>query len=493
MERENISTDLLRLAILLMEHNSDFGYVINCRKLHQTLQRKGEWEGKTYSTMSRFVEKSLVNNEETKIALHKLQRDYHIFDFLQSEEYAQINYDCVFIIKENLKFLEEIYYLLKESLPDPETVLADASQFDEFVENSRNLALSLDLIPNLCTLKEWLILILDIRRQQLLIKESKIEEFGDSTIKQQPDRILDFEEFKILILVFAKFLFVKFSNIFPLLEETYLQQLLWYMFLKAVNNPRFSLDPSQKKLNYKLDSNVLAQLAQTKQRPDHLAESSLMAHLTDLFLIFANNFSRVGHPHLLLDSNKLLKHKRFSSDAAWITPCINSHDSDFQTFLEVLKRLLHLQTDTPKISSELTQFLNNKDFSHSFKIRAYVEDLPYLQESLLVSIKRLFGKYSTDDEHLHVMDFLFLCQHSEVIPSIFTNRQVMTLFYYFNLRTAQNSSLGLKDVFLADNFYYVDFIDFIRLLIEIANALIGGTIKISNEDKLKMLFKRFFK
>lgn len=492
MKKEPISAEQLRLSILLMEHDPDFGYVINCRRLHTELAIKQPFQGKTYATMSRFIEKQLITPEQTHIVLKQMQKDYDIFAFLRSEAYFNINYECVFIIKENLKFLEEIYGLLREHLPDPERVLADPLEFDRFVETSRGLALNLELIPNLCTLKEWLVLILDIRRQQKILEESQVEDFNLKG-KQTPDKILDFEEFKILVLLFAKFLFVKFSNLFPLLEETYLQQLLWYMFLKAVNNPKFGLDGSQKKLNYKLENNVLSQLAQTRQRPDHLAEEGLREHLTTLFLLFANNFSRVGHPHLLLDSNKLLRHPRFARDAGWIAACVNSHDSDFKTFLEVLKRLLNLAKGSEEYRVEISDFLKHDGFTHTFRIRSYVDDLPFLDEKLLVKIKRSFGKYSTDDEHLHVMDFLFLCQHSQIVPSIFTNRQIMTLFYYFNLRSAQREGLAIAQVFHPDHFYYVDFIDFIRLLIEISNALIGGTIKISNEDKLKMLFKRFFK
>ena len=493
MKKKGISPKLLRLSILLMEHDPEFGYVINCERLHKLSKKKEPFTQKKYATLGRFIEKKLINEENSEVILNKLEKNYQIFDFFNSKTYNSINYDSIFIIKENLNFLEEIYDLVRQDLPDPETLLADPSQFNKFVESSRKLALGLELIPNLCSLKEWLVLVLDIRRSQKILQQTM--KYTDWTLegKEEPDRILDFEEFKILVMLFGKYMFQKFTHIYDYHEETYLQQLLWYMFLKAINNPSYDLDESQKMMNYKLKDNILAQLSKTRLRPDHLFEEGLHENITNLFMIFANNFSRVGNPHLLLDSNKLLKHPKFSKDWHWITAYVNGHDSDYFTFLEVLKRMLNLRKQSASYHTSINDFLNAPEFNHKFQIHNYTEHLPYLEESLLLKIKRLFGSYSTNDEHLHVMDFLFMCQHFNVVPQIFTNRQVMIIFYYFNLCSGQKAFDKIQKIFDPEFFYYIDFIDFIRILIEISDALIGQTIQIDSEQKLVMLFKKFFR
>jgi hypothetical protein len=476
-----------------MEHDTEYGYVINCERLHKLIKRKVPFTGKKYATLGRFIEKNLISENETEETLRKLHKNFQIFDFFKSKEYQEVNYDCVFIIKENLTFLEEIYSLIKVNLPDPETVLADASQFNSFVEENRKLALGLDLIPNLCSLKEWLVLLLSVRRsQKILQRNAKFEEFTIEG-KEETDKILDFEEFKVLVLIFGKYMYFKYTHIYDYKEETYLQQLLWYMFLKAVNNPEYDLDESQKVMNYKLEDNILVQLNKTKLRPDHLFEEGILDNLLELFLIFANNFSRVGNPHLLLDSNKLLRHPRFQNDWHWITSYVNGHDSDFFTFLEILKRMINLRKQSSTYTTSINDFLGSPDFSRKFSIRSYTQNLPFLEEKLLVKIKRLFSMYSTNDEHLHVMDFLFMCQHFNVVPQIYTNRQIMIIFYYFNISNGKRQFRKVEKIFDAENFYYVDFIDFIRMLIEISDALIGKTIIMDQEQKLKILFKKYFR
>lgn len=493
MISSQLSAKMLELGILLMEHDAEFGYVINCERLHKLVRRKGPFTGKKYATLGRFLEKRLVNEDEGGDVLRQLHRNYQMFDFFQSREYQEVNYDCVFIIKENLTFLEEMYQLVRTDLPDPEIVLADAGEFNSFVERNRRVALSLDLIPNLCSLKEWLVLVLSVRRsQKMLQRNAKFDEFTLEG-KSQVDRTLDFEEFKVLILVFGKYLFFKYTHIYDYKEETYLQQLLWYMFLKAVNNPQFDLDESQKVMNYKLGDNILVQLNKTRLRPDHLFEEGILDNLTELFLIFANNFSRVGNPHLLLDSNKLLRHPRFRGDSHWIMSYVNGHDSDFFTFLEILKRMINLRKESSTYNKSINDFLGSPEFSMAFTIRSYRANLPFLEEKLLVRFKRLFSMYSTNDEHLHVMDFLFMCQHFNVVPQIFTNRQVMIIFYYFNLMNGRSQFKKVEKIFDPENFYYVDFIDFIRMLIEISDALIGKTITMDHEQKLKILFKKYFR
>ena len=287
MISSQLSSKLLKLSILLMEHDSEFGYVINCERLHKLGKHKAPFTGKKYATLGRFVEKNLVAEDELEQILRKLQKNYQIFDFFKSKEYKEVNYDCVFIVKENLTFLEEIYSLVKHNLPDPEKVLADLGEFNSFVEQNRKLALGLDLIPNLCSLKEWLILLMSVKRsQKVLQKNAKFDEFTLEG-KEKADQILDFEEFKVLVLIFGKYMFFKYTHIYDYKEETYLQQLLWYMFLKAINNPEYDLDESQKVMNYKLENNILVQLNKTKLRPDHLFEEGILENLTDLFLIFA--------------------------------------------------------------------------------------------------------------------------------------------------------------------------------------------------------------
>ena len=493
MISSQLSSKMLKLSILLMEHDSEYGYVINCERLYKLKKQKAPFTGKKYATLGRFIEKKTLSENETELVLKKLEKNYQIFEFFNSQEYEEVNYDCVFIIKENLTFLEEIYILIKENLCDPESVLADASKFDAFVELNRKLALGLDLIPNLCSLKEWLVLLLSVRKSQKFLKKTaKFEEFNVEG-KEVADKILDFEEFKVFVLIFAKYMFFKYTHIYDYKEETYLQQLLWYMFLKAVNNPQYDLDESQKVMNYKLEDNILVQLNKTKLRPDHLFEEGILDNLDELFIIFANNFSRVGNPHLLLDSNKLLRHPRFRNDWHWITSYVNGHDSDFFTFLEILKRMINLRKQSSTYNNSINEFLGSPDFSRSFLIRSYTVNLPFLDEKLLVLIKRLFSMYSTNDEHLHVMDFLFMCQHFNVIPQIYTNRQVMILFYYFNLMNGKKQFKKVDKIFEPENFYYVDFIDFIRILIEISDSLIGKTLNMDQEQKLRILFKKYFR
>ena len=493
MEPIRLNPRMLELGILLMEHDTEFGYVINCERLHKLARKKAPFTGKKYATLGRFIEKDLIQEDETEDILRRLQRNYQIFEFFKSEIYKQVNYECIFIVKDNLTFLQEIYSLAKDDMPDPERVLADPSEFNLFVEQNRKLALGLELIPNLCSLKEWLVLLLSVKKsQKLLQKNAKYEDFTVEN-KKEIDQFLDFEEFKVFVLIFGKYMFFKYTHIYDYKEETYLQQLLWYMFLKAINNPEYDLDESQKVMNYKLEDNILVQLNKTKLRPDHLFEEGILDNLTELFLIFANNFSRVGNPHLLLDSNKLLRHVRFANDRHWISSYVNGHDSDFYTFLEILKRMVNLRKQSSTYKSSIQDFLSSPDFSHQFVVRSYTKNLPFLDEKLLVKIKKLFSMYSTNDEHLQVMDFLFMCQHFNVIPQIFTNRQVMILFYYFNLMTSKSQIKKVHQIFEPENFYYIDFIDFIRILIEIADSLIGKTINMDQEQKIKILFSKYFR
>jgi hypothetical protein len=443
--------------------------------------------------LGRFIEKNLVPEDTSDEILRKLQRNYQIYDFFKSKQYKDVNYDCIFIIKDNLTFLEEIYSLVRESFPDPERVLADPTEFNLFVEQNRKLALNLELIPNLCSLKEWLVLLMSVKRSQKLLENNA--KFEDFTVegKKHADKVLDFEEFKVFVLIFGKYMFYKYTHIYDYKEETYLQQLLWYMFLKAINNPEYDLDESQKVMNYKLEDNILVQLNKTKLRPDHLFEEGILDNLNELFLIFANNFSRVGNPHLLLDSNKLLRHPRFQDDWHWITSYVNGHDSDFFTFLEILKRMINLRKKSSSYNASINDFLNSDDFSKKFVIRSYTNNLPFLDEKLLIKIKKLFSMYSTNDEHLQIMDFMFMCQHFNVIPQIYSNRQVMIIFYYYNLMSGKQQIKKVQKIFEPENFYYIDFIDFIRILIEISDSLIGKTIKMDHEQKIKILFKKYFR
>lgn len=423
--------------------------------------------------------------ENTKSGQFSLGAPDALDGFESSQLFSSIKHETLSIIKNNNQFLEEMYLMIRERLPDPLS-LKMGRNFNDFADTILLLAESLGLTPNLLSDQEFV---------QLYVLSRRMRRFLDSFGPEEDDPKLsdylyDFNEFKMLVVTLAKYFCQKFGHIYKFYEETFLQNLLWFFFITLINDPQFNIDKKMYYFNQNKEENILFQLSRTNLSSIGSLDSYLHENLEHIFLIFANNFSKVGNPHLLLDIKKLLAVPDFKGQSAWISKYLRSNYLDFTTFIEFLKHVLYVK---PKSSASdfkevFDKFVVDNDLQENTFMISPPGKLPPLDEQIVYKIKYLFKKFSANGTVVYVMDFLFMAKETRIVPDIMTNRDVMTLFFQQSIRRSLSHGKKLSEIMEADNIYYVNIEDFAKLLLEAAERLVLDTLPLDVEEKLKILF-----
>lgn len=407
--------------------------------------------------------------------------------FPDSPLFLNINPESVAIFKNNQKFLSEMYVLIRERLPDPLSIKL-GRKFDEYAEIILGLADSIGITPNLLSETEFLHLYWLSRNMKKVLDDS-LPEFEKPKLT---DYFYDLDEFKMLTITLAKYFCFKFSHIYPQHEETFLKNLLWFYFINLVNNPQYNIDSNMNFFHSTKEANILFQLSQTNLSSENSFSQYLQANIEQLFLIFANNFSKMGNPHLLLDSKKLTLIPTFRNQSQWIMKFLSSNVPNFENFIEFLKHVLYVK---PKGTIEdfqkiFDKFVTENGLVITTQMVTPVGKMPPLDENLVNKIKFLFKKFSANGSVVYVMDFLFMTKETGIVPSILCNREVMILFFQQVIRRSIALGKKLPEIMDADNFYYANIEDFAKILLEAAERLIAQTLPLDSEEKLKILFNR---
>lgn len=477
----------LKLFILLMEQNSSKNWVVYSKKLSFYLKNKKVIENYKELDLTLFFQFCEINFEEIKSILFSLKKNYDIFKFIKTDLFRDINYESLLIFKNNNEFLKDMYNIVKENLLDPDNLKRDKELMQIFVDKYKEFSNDVELIPNLCSLKEILILIIEIKGMKLILNENLIlEQNGDLEIN------LDFEEFKIMILIFGKYMYFKFQNIYNYHEETYLQNLFWYLFLKLINNDKMEIDDDLKSFNKKIDKNIFYQLNNIKIRPDHVFEEGILEKIEEIFLIFGNHFSNFGNPYLNLDIRKLKKTPLFQKNIKWIKSLIKIPKPDFQTFLQILKSIIDLSKQNSTYESSLKKFVDENKLKNNIFLKTDFESIPPLSSSNWDSLQRLFIKYSVNKKKIYIMDFYFMCKEYKIVPILYSNRQLMVIFYQCNIRKLKKS-LKLDFIFDPLNFYYLDFESFCFIFLEFAYEFIENSLTMDPDQQLTILFNKIIR
>lgn len=482
-----IDQSALKVFILLMEPDQD-RWVVSTRRL---LARAGERSPSPNTADTQLTYEEFLDYEESRkidmVSVYKsLCVENPIFGFIFSDGFHRINHESIVIVRNNQSFLQQLYEAFSAIFLDPIDLTWRPGNFSKFADGFARFAYSLDLAPNLVSLKDLLLLVVYVKRyRELNAKEAKLE-------TQEQARIFTFEEFKTLLVILNKYLQFKYTEIYNLHEETYFSNLLWYLLLKASNNDELDFDKRTRVYNDRAEENIFFQLNKIDLRADHELEVGIMTNLELLFLVFANNYAIVGNPQLTLDSKALFKSPFFKSHSEWIGSYLENKvgKGDFNDFLDVLSKAISVRKQGITKEAEFTKFVQDHSNSLQTQLATNYKQLPKLNENILRKVKRLFSRFAVDDSSLYVMDFLFLCKEYGVVPNQYTNKQIMTLFYQANIRELIERKSKRADVLNPKVFCYVNLNTFLKLLAEISENFLGGALQLDFDGKVELLFSK---
>jgi hypothetical protein len=241
-----------------------------------------------------------------------------------------------------------------------------------------------------------------------------------------------------------------------------------------------------------MDENIFFKLSKVDLRSDKALEADIVDNMELLFLVFANNFATVGNPQLLLDSKALLRAEPFKQHAHWIKSFLETTPSkaDFAVFLEVLIKVVSIRSRSASKESQFRRFVEDHSYNLTVQLATNYPTIPKLREELSRKIKRLFSKFAVDKDSLFVMDFMFLCKEFGIVPTQYTNKQAMTLFFQASLRDLLPRLRKREDLTDPQRFLYVSQEVFVRLLVEVAENFLGGALQLDFEGKLDLLFSK---
>ena len=470
-----------------MEKNSENKWVVFAHKFALYIKNKKLLENYKELNLETFYQYCENNFEEIKIILNSQEKNYDIFKFSKTKLFRDINYESLLIFKNNNEFLKDMYAIVKENLVDPDNIKVDKNIFQVFIEKYNEFSKDIDIIPNLCSLKEIVLMVIDIKGMKLVLNENLILEKDGNF-----DIYLDFEEFKILILIFGKYMFFKFKNIYDYHEETYLQNLFWYLFLKLINNEKMQIDDGLKSFNKKINKNIFYQLNNTNIRPDHIFEQGILEKIEEIYLIFGNHFSNFGNPHLHLDIKKLTKMYLFQKHTKWIKSFVKTPKADFHTFIEILKHVIDLRKENINYESSLEKFIDDNKLENKIYLKNEFETIPPLSSNNWDCLQRLFVKYSINKEKIYIMDFYFMCKDYKIVPILYSNRELMIIVYQTNIRRLKKK-MDLDYIFKPLNFYYIDFEAFCFIILEFAYKFIENSLQMDPDQQLSILFNKIIR
>ena len=482
-----MSDPSLKLFILLMERAENNNWFVSRDILDALTDLDNNNKIPERIGLKDFLDLSSEEVIDQVALFDKVGKDFAVCNFRESKQFNEHNYESSIILKNNKEFVKELYNMLDQQLSDPEIILEDFNNFQSFADCYARIGLDLGLLPRLFTLKEFLLLVLEVKGLRASLTKTNMN------IKKDFDKFLDLEELKVLVLLFAKFAVFKYGEETEASEEAFLQDLLWLLFLQLVNNPEFNVDDSLKAYNHKRETNLFYKLESSQVRPQHQFEETIIPQLEELFIVFANHFSKLQNPHLVLDIKKLCNVQPFKSHSVWIKKFVNSPSSDFSTFIQVLKYVLDQSQNGLSYQRELDLLLEELNRDLPLKMGTNYLELPTLDFEIVNQCKKLFKKYAFDKEFVYAREFFFFCKNSDIIPLVFSNKETLILFYQCNIRKLVRFCDSLSDFFNEKNFYYISLDDFVRLLLEIAFKFVEGMVATDANTQLKVLFKKVIK
>ena len=476
---------------LLLKEKKEQEWVLPIRKLKKhTLQiNQIDFKEHNFLTFPQFLKFGVQNQINHTSIFQSLCSTFPIFDFIFSQDFQKISHEIIVLIRDNHEFLREFYQSFEKELLDPIDLSRNPNLFHVFVDGFSHLGMATDILPNLISLKEFLLLVVYVKRHRdLNIKESKPETPDEAAV-------FTFDEFKTLLVILNKYLRFKYLKIYDLHEETYLSNLLWYLFLKLVNNKQMQIDPQLKVHNQKADQNFFFQLNKFDLNADAKLEVQMIQNLELLFLLFSNHFSNVGNPELVLDLKSFGKAKGFEQHVEWIKSFNASIQGKavFPDFLTILTKVVSIRRENVSKDSVFQQFIENNSYSIKTQLETEYKDIPKLKEDLNRKVKSLFSKFTVKSGNMYVMDFIFMAKKYEIVPNQYNNKQIMVLFYQANLRDLLKRFKTKNDIFEVNNFFYINLTIFVKLLVEIAENFIGGAIYLDFEEKLELMFSKIIR
>ena len=473
----------LKVFILLMERDGSNYQVQASRIRHYVNDQAAEGHrGQVYG-FPEFARMNLSHKVDLAGLFKNLCASFPIFDFIFSEDFGRINNESIVIVRNNQEFLKELYDTFAKDLVDPADLASHPEKINAFVEGFAKVGYETDLLPNLINLKELLLLVVYVKRY----RDLNIRERHDDS-----DQVFTFDEFKTLVVILNKYLLFKYRSVFDLHEETYLSNLLWYLFLGMVNNESLNVDPQMKVYNQKGDDNIFFKLNKVDWRSSSELEAGIVGNLELLYLLFANNFSSVGNPQLTIDAKSFAKAKGFEQHSEWIKSYLQTSvgKGGFNDFLDIVAKVVSIRRDNSSKESEFNRFLQQNAFDLNTQLQTNYTHIPTLREELGRKVKRLFAKYAIEGGGMYVMDFVFFAKEFGIVPGQYTNKQIMILFYQMVIRESLKKFKRRRDIFAASNLFYASQDLFVKLLVEVSENFIGGAIRLDFEEKLEVLFAK---
>lgn len=482
-----IDQSALKVFILLMEPEQD-RWVVSTRRL---LARAGERSLASQTADSLLAYEEFLNFEAARnvdmVSVYKsLCVENPIFEFIFSDGFHQINHESIVIVRNNQAFLQQLYDAFSTDFLDPIDLAWRPSNFSKFADGFARFSFSLELSPNLISLKDFLLLVVYVKRyRELNAKEAKAE-------TPEQAKIFTFEEFKTMLVILNKYLQFKYRDIYNLQEETYFSNLLWYLLLKASNNDELDFDKRTRVFNDRAAENIFFQLNKIDLRPDKELEDGIMINLELLYLVFANNYAIVGNPQLVLDPKALFKSPFFKLHSDWISNYLenNVRKGDFNDFLDVLSKAISVRKQGITKEAEFTKFIQEHSSTLQVQLATNYEQLPKLKEETLRKVNRLFSRFAVENSFVYVMDFLFMCKEFGIVPNQYTNKQILTLFYQANIRELNGPRKRRANVLNPKLLCYVNLSTFLKLLAEVSENFLGGALQMDFGGKLELLFSK---
>lgn len=478
----------LKLFIVLMEDKQNM-ITINAGRLEKLLNEEifaDKHDEITYEQFDTFCKDGTVNTDTLYRAVKK---DFNVFEYSELPDFDSFDTEATTIIKNNNKFLKELLNLGKPMLLNVNKAKAGNAELTEVLGGYSKFSTEMELVPNLISLKEFMVIVLLAKERS----EMGAHNFTVTLAGDTKKKAMGFSELKVLVLLLAKYLYLKFRHVYNYQEETFIQHLLWYLFLKVVNNPKMNMDDTLKSYNSKMENNIIYHLSSTMLRPSHLFEEEVIQRLEELFVVFNCHFSKLGNPHINLDIKKLVALPSMQAHKAWITAYAKGPQSDFRTFIEILRHIVSFQPSSLTYESAIKKFISSLRKKKDFRMQTEFKDLPVIEADVIAKARRLFAKYSHDGTYMYVNDFYFMCKDNEIVPILYSNKEVIALFYQCSIRKLVRFCKTLNEVFDEQNFYYITIDDFVRLLIEFTSRFVKVGVPMDLNSALSMFFKKLIR
>jgi len=247
------------------------------------------------------------------------------------------------------------------------------------------------------------------------------------------------------------------------------------------------------RFNFKISENLFFRLRDDVFPSVERLKEGIWEKLELLIVLFMNNFAKLRVPHLVLDVKRLESLKEFKGRKHLLLDLHQNRFPYFSDFIGVLKRVIDLSTDDFGSDSPVANMIRGNGLTMFFRMQTDTIVPPTLKGSFNERALWLFRRYTFGNSLIRVSETLTMFRDYRVIPSLFTAKNIVSLFMQVNIRVMKIRKMTLDEILDEDRLLEMTYSTFILLLSEIGEWINQDAVYLESEGRVELLLQRYFR